>query len=211
MEEKAAFCKSCFEEIHLSYLRNIVEPNAFLCDKCISLLKTKLVLKKINGIIILYLSEYDGIEKQWLMHYKEYGDIELAPCFLLPYLFLVRLYGTKSIFVPVPSKRSRIEKRGFDHLSQMLKASHLPYVSALEMKEEEEQKNRKALMRSKMKQIRLNCNKDLLNGKHVILFDDVFTSGTTFFSSVNALKNSGVKSIRGLILMDNSSKHQQGL
>lgn len=159
----------------------------------------------------MFLSEYDGIEKQWLMHFKEYGDVELAQCFLFSFLPLVRLYGWNSIFVPVPSREERIKQRGFDHLSKILKGSRLNYLNCLKMEDEGEQKNSKAKDRGKKKRISLSVNPKVLQGKNIVLFDDVYTSGTTFSSAVSALKKQGINSIRGLILMNNSDRHQSGL
>lgn len=153
----------------------------------------------------MFLSEYDGIMKTWLMNYKEYGDVELAPCFLAAFRPFLSLFSKNSIFVPCPSGQERIQKRGFDHLSLLLERSSLPYRSVLKKNKESEQKNVRGLDRFRKEEIVLiEEEKTTLKGKNIVLIDDVFTTGNTFLQSVAALQESSPKSIRGVILMDNS-------
>ena len=93
--KKPVYCKSCFKEIKTSYFRNSVELEPFLCDECLSKINPKIVIRKIENIKVMTLSTYDGIMKQWLIDYKEKGDVELAPCLLFlffPYLLSLALY-----------------------------------------------------------------------------------------------------------------------
>jgi competence protein ComFC len=191
------------EEMHLSPVRVLIENKPLLCDECISQLKTKLEVKNINGIKILFLSEYDGIMKTWLMNFKEYGDIELAPCFLSLYLPVVKSLFAGYIFVPLPSSKARIDKRGFAHLPEILKSSGLKYMDILRKSSNEEQKNYKGSKRNLAKNIYVESSMKSLQGKNIVLFDDVMTSGATFEESYHVLLSLKPKKVRGLILMDN--------
>ncbi len=138
------------------------------------------------------------------MNYKERGDVELAPCFLSVFQPFLALFCHRSTFVSCPSSEERIRKRGFDHLSLLLQESGYPYLSALRKDCDVEQKNTRGLARYRNGKITLTeIGKNNLKGKEVVLFDDVFTTGNTFLQSLIALKESGAKSIRGVILMDN--------
>ena len=203
---KEIYCKSCFEAIHLSPIRRAIEKNPLLCDKCISKIEKKLVIRKFEGIPILFLSNYSGIMETWLMNFKEYKDVELAPCFLSIFLPFIRLLFPFHTFVPLPSSKERIEKRGFDHLSMILQASKLPFLSCLEKRSSGEQKNKTFIERRKEKGISLLPNASQLQGKRVVLFDDVLTTGSTFLESLKQIQKIEVKSIHGLILMD----HHEG-
>ena len=200
--KKQIFCKSCFKKIKLSPYRNFIENNPILCDKCISQIKVKLEIKKIFNIPILFISEYDGLLKSMLMNYKEYGDIELAPCFLSLFLPVIKTFSLGYTFIPCPSSKARIEKRGFDHLSTILKSSNLKYENLLIKNSIEEQKNSVGLSRFLDKGISLVENKERDIDKF-ILFDDVFTTGSTFEQSLVQLKKLNPKRIKGMIIMDN--------
>lgn len=199
---KDKICLSCFERIKTNPWRNIVENDCFLCDKCISDIKTKLSIEKCNGIFVLFLGNYDGIMKTWLMNYKEYGDIELAKCFLFLYLPILRFLFRNYIFVPCPSSEKRNQNRGFIHLEEMLKAYRLPYCLALDKTSDEENKERSVSQRNAVSSlIRANSKASLLSGKKIVVFDDVFTTGNTFRYSCQAIEKVHPKKIRGLILM----------
>lgn len=208
--KKPIYCKACMEEIKTSPFRYLFERNPILCDKCISEIKKEMVVRKINGIKTLFLSKYDGIFKRWLMNYKEYSDIELAPCFLYIFLPYIRIYFLNDIFLPLPSSPSRIEKRGFSHLVEILKSSGLNYLDVFYTTEIVQQKEKKGSQRNKDKKISLLASAKELENKKVVLFDDVLTSGATFNQSLQALKDIHVKSIKGLILMDNQDHGKIG-
>lgn len=201
--KKQTYCRVCMNEFKIKPIRGILERNPMICDNCISDIRMKLGIQKIKDINVLFLSEYAGLLKQMLMNYKEYGDIELAPCFLNLFLPIIKLYSMNSIIVPLPSSKTRIEKRGFAHLDQMLKASNLKYINALESKEESEQKENKASQRLKKKNIVLTKESQQIKGKRIILFDDVITSGSTFFQSLKTIQKASPKTVKGIILMNN--------
>ncbi len=201
--EKRIYCKSCMQEIRTSPIRYLLENDVVLCDECISEIKKEMVIKETFGIKCMFLSKYDGIMKSWLMNFKEYGDIELSRCFLYVFLPWIRLYFHDYVFLPLPSSKKRVEKRGFSHLCEILKASHLEFVDALESKASGEQKEKKGSKRNDDKQIHLNGHKIELTNRKIVLFDDVMTSGATFEQSLHALRKIKTKKIKGLILMDN--------
>lgn len=203
---KPVFCRACFKEYYPSPISRLIFKEQWLCDECISKIIKKLEYKKVNDIKTLFLSDYDGILKNWLMNFKEYRDVELAPCFLYVFLPFIRLAFPSSLFVPLPSSNKRIASRGFSHLSLMLKESHLPYKEIFTMEKEEEQKNKFYSERSKVKGISLSCSTDEIQGKRIVLFDDVMTSGSTFLACYELIKNAKVKKISGMILLDNYQK-----
>lgn len=204
--EKHIYCKACMKEMKVSPIRNLLERDPLLCDECISEIIKKLEIRRIFDIPILFLSEYDGYLKSLLMNYKEYGDIELAGCFLYIFQPFIRLMFPNSVFLPLPSSKKRIRKRGFAHLEEMLKASHLNYLSVFERDDDIEQKTQKGSHRFQDKGIYLGKEAEKLKGRHVVLFDDVMTSGSTFRECLKLVSNAKVRKINGLILMDHYNK-----
>lgn len=208
-EEK--YCKSCFQKIKSNPCKELIEREQILCQDCMDKIESNFVRKTIDGIDILFLSNYDGLLKEWLMNFKEYGDIELAPCFLYPFLPYLRLFYSSYLFVPLPSLKRRNEERGFVHLEEMLKASHLPYVSLLEKRGEEEQKEKGTSDRRGSKDIFLREQSMDVTGKKLLLFDDVYTSGGTLKASYNAIKSLPYKKVKALILMATHHKKKIGI
>lgn len=200
---KPIYCKSCMNEVKSSQFRYLSERKLLLCDDCISQIKKKMSIKDVFGIKTMFLSEYDGIMKSWLMNFKEYGDIELAGCFLYVFLPFVKVYFQDYVFLPLPSSKNRIEKRGFSHLPEILRASGLDYLDVFISESLSEQKEKKGSHRNDDRHISLIDLKEKLLGKKVVLFDDVMTSGSTFEQSLHALSCVPLKKVKGLILMDN--------
>jgi predicted amidophosphoribosyltransferase len=124
-------CLSCCQPFTPSPIREILEGTPLLCDECLSKIVIKLEERNTFGFKTLFLSNYDGIYKTWLMNFKEYGDVVLAPCFLATFLPLIRLRFPGRLFIPLPSSPDRVKKRGFAHLDLMLSSSHLPYQACL--------------------------------------------------------------------------------
>lgn len=204
---KPICCRACFKDFNPSFARLLLEKEPLLCDECISNIKKELVIKETFGIKTIFLSTYDGIMKNWLMNFKEYGDIMLAPCFLYIFRPFLKVLFPDDIYVPLPSAKERINKRGFDHLPEMLKASHLPYSLALEKNSDgPEQKTLKSSARFKKKGIALTSEATSLTGKKIVLFDDVMTSGSTFRQSYEEIMKIKPKKVSGLILLDNFNK-----
>ncbi|MFA6829571.1 MAG: phosphoribosyltransferase family protein [Bacilli bacterium] len=195
-------CTSCLQEFSTTPIRGIIEKEPFLCDECISQIKIRLEHHLLFGIDCLFLSEYDGIIKKWLMDYKENLDIELAPCFLFVFLPLLRIKYAGWTFVPLPSNALRVEKRGFNHLEEMLKASKLNYLDCLIKEEMIQQKQLGPSERLSKKNIYLKKGIDL-QGKKIVLFDDVYTSGGTLKNSLSSVIKAHPKEIKALILMNN--------
>jgi predicted amidophosphoribosyltransferase len=204
--KKPIYCKSCFQEIRLSPLRSLTEENPLLCDDCISQIEVRLETVDFAGIKVLMLSSYSGILKTWLMNYKELGDIELAPCFLFLFLPVIRLRFAGYSFVPCPSLPQRSGKRGFRHLPAMLKASSLPFIEALGKTGESEQKDLNGNDRRLRKGIFLTPEAKKVQGRKVVLFDDVLTTGSTLRESLAVLKGANPRKTEAMILMDNSSE-----
>ena len=92
----------------------------------------------------------------------------------------------------------------------MLRSYQFSYLRAFE-KSTDEQKEKLRTERYTDAGIKLIIDPKQLENKKIVLFDDIFTTGNTFKSSVNLLKNVKVKAIKGLILLDNFMIEQRKL
>lgn len=202
---KPTYCKGCLNKFTPSPMRYLIEQNPLICDECIKKITKDIHIEKHYDVKILFLSTYDCVLKDFLMNYKEYGDIELAGCFLYIFLPLIKAYFHNYLFIPLPSSKERIKKRGFSHLNEILKASKLNFDDVLEKESHQEQKNINNADRFRKKGIYLK-NPSSIQNKKIVLFDDVFTSGATFLESLKVVKEANPKTIKGLIIMNNYNK-----
>lgn len=201
--EKPRYCKSCFKEIHTSQLRSFLEEDIIICDECLKQINIRLRYEKIRNIWILFLSTYDNIYKRWLIDYKERFDFELSKLFLIPFKHIVKIYSFNKSIVCCPSSILKIKERGFNHLEEILKSASLKYYSLLQNDSIAIQKEKGIIERREKRSFSIDRSIKVDKDKTIILFDDIMTTGSTFFQSVDALNKAGFKKIRGLILMDN--------
>lgn len=198
-----AFCLNCFRVIKGSPIRKRIEGQSLLCQDCLEEMVKEPRIQRRFKTDILFLSTYDGIRKDRLLRYKEYGDIALRKVFLFYFLPWVRIYSASYIFVPLPSSEKRNLSRGFVHLEERLASDSIPFLSCLGKTDGKEQKEKNAVQRRESKDIVFTGRKEDIQGKKILLFDDVFTTGSTFYQSLMIRKELGAKKVKGLILMDN--------
>ncbi len=204
-EDEEFYCKSCFKPLKISLLRTYFEEKPILCDECTMDTSDYHVLKKFD-MRIRFLNYYDGLMIDWLLKYKEQREVELAPCFLFRYSSMLKMLAKSYVIVPLPSSPAKVEERGFSHLNLMLDSYGIPYADALTKSSDDIQKEAGAADRGKKSTIVLRDEmKDSIYKKKILLFDDVFTTGSTLKASYNVIKEAGAKKIEAFVLMDNSS------
>lgn len=106
----AAYCLNCLKKRRTSPYRLWIEKEPILCDDCLKQIEKDIVWRNHYETDILFLSKYDGLMKDRLMRYKEYGDIALAKAFLFYFLPWIRLYFHGYLIVPLPSSEKKKPK-----------------------------------------------------------------------------------------------------
>ena len=153
--------------------------------------------------------------KEIIAHLKFHGNLSYAP--LLAQTFINSLKHRKNnlpeCIIPVPLHQQRLRERGFNQaleLAQIIsKQLHIPldyslcqrnkatpYQSGLSAKQRKQNlKNAFAMKKSH-------------NYKHVAIFDDVVTTGTTVNELAKELKQSGVETIEVWAIARTSDKNR---
>jgi len=201
-----------------------------LCSDCMHTfvqepLKGIIVVPDLNEpIVIRYHSAapYQGDLRKIIHLVKYEGDQMLAldlPPLLLPALRLSLDAERDNILVPVPLHPDKLRERGFNqcqilarglHLLATISGANLKLAPGLlkrtkytlpqkGLKAEERQANVEGAF----------CSVTRLNGEHIIILDDVLTSGATISTCARVLLQSGASKVSALTLGRASWRNQQ--
>lgn len=163
----------------------------------------------IDGCFIAY--EYSGPIKKLLYIFK-YQPYVYDVHHMLGELFyeaviqkerVMYVLGKQAcIFVPIPLHTKKMKHRGYNHaklLTQQL-AQRLTIPAADVLIRKKETYIQAGLSKEQRKQNMKDAFavKNDINGKTVILIDDIVTTGVTFLEAAKVLKKSGVRKVYGL-------------
>lgn len=147
------------------------------------------------------LFSYDAAFKEWLLMLKGRGDFRLANLFSSNLKTFQKAYAP-ALWVPVPSSPKNYEGRGFHQTEVILKTSHIPYVMALDYKQESQKQalqGRYGRLHRKNPFI-LAPKTQLPLGRQVVLFDDVYTTGATMHSAWQTLEEADYQVVGSVTL-----------
>ncbi len=203
-------CPDCWDK-RVLYSNDICQkcgkpsPQKTICIECTS---TSSPLSKIRS-----LGEYDGILHDFIIALKYYRNIGLAEM-LLPDLRQVieNAQFNFDMIVPVPLNKIRQRQRGYNQvavwgklLSESLKIPLSMHVLKRE-RNTASQVNLSAEKRMKNVLGAFSANPDRINGKNILLLDDVITTGATLNECAAMLKEGGAEQIFALTIARSSIK-----
>ena len=156
-----------------------------------------------HATALLHFSK-KGIVQQ-LMHNLKYRGHEDVGLFLGKWLgeelATLETYRSIDVVIPVPLHRSKLRKRGYNQVTkfgqEIAKALNVEYNESVLRKSEATKtqvfKDRLLRTSTKTSVFELSGNQSL-RGKHILLVDDIITTGATIESCANALLHiDGVK------------------
>lgn len=159
-----------------------------LCERCRQALifKPNIIKKEELKVKSFYI--YNKMFSSLILQYKECMDEALKDIFIYPVRAYLRMRYYKYTLVYVPSSKKNLERRGFNHLVLMFQSLKLNSADILEKIEDISQNNLSIDKRKRMiTNIRLKDGVKV--PKHILLVDDVYTSGSSIYGSYLALKN----------------------
>lgn len=183
------FCKICGKMIETS---NYDDDEAMICNSCLDHPKSFDIARS--------LFQYDNESKKIIMKIKKEADNNTSKiCSQMLIARYINILKDADFIIPVPSHWTRILKRGYNpsniialEISKILKT---PCIYDLKRtKKTDYQKNKTTQERFDTLIDAFSCQADL-NGKSIILVDDVFTTGATLSECSKILKKSGAINI----------------
>lgn len=149
---------------------------------------------KIQELQVHSLFVYNEALSSALRQYKECMDEALAPIFLSPYLKALRRQYAHCVLVGMPSSKNKREERGFNHIELMFSALNLPFLDCLVKTEDIKQAKQSKKDRLKIGEIiALKPEFETRKLEHIILVDDIVTTGSTLLAANQCLQGKANK------------------
>lgn len=146
---------------------------------------------------------YTGIAKEIVTHFKFKGDCELAAVFSNEMRQLTKKTKNPSLIVPIPISTRSLKERGFNQTEVILDAAGIAYSSLLENSyegEKQSKKSRSERLKSPQPFSMKYRAEGKVKSKHLVLVDDVYTTGRTLYHAASILYPYEPASIRSISL-----------
>ena len=185
-------CPSCFRP----------QSNQDICSDCQSWGNDP----KWNGALERNVSvyEYNDAMKDILSTFKFRGDAALASVFEKDFKSSYKA-NFKSIkldaTIPIPLSPERLYERGFNQAKLLADFLLLPQLDVLERTHHEKQSKKSRQERLTSSNVFSISDRSIIEGKNILLIDDIYTTGTTLRHAAKRLKDSGAASIYSLTLI----------
>ena len=180
-----------------------VAPQCFKCQRPSAYYRTCRDCRQQSVLwSVLPASLYTGVIKQCIWQLKFGGAQAIAPTLAqaLPSISIAQ-----PIIVPVPTASSRRRQRSYDQAILLARAvasqRHLPYADVLRRSGHSEQLG--ATRQQRLAQLRsaYRCvDTRTIRGQHIVLVDDVMTTGATLESAAHVLLRAGASRVSAVVI-----------
>lgn len=143
--------------------------------------------------------QYNHFIKDVIARFKFRGDYIIAKVFSEPIRQTIAKLDY-DLLIPIPLSEERLYERGFNQAEALLHASGFPSTSLLTRIHSEKQSKKTRAERIHFPQVFQISAEINLEGKKVILMDDIYTTGSTLRHAAKLLKGAGAKHIQSLTL-----------
>ncbi|MGM9945754.1 MAG: ComF family protein [Lysinibacillus sp.] len=140
---------------------------------------------------------YNEAMKDYLHRYKFMYDVVLAKVFQKQIHDVFK--REQRIVVPIPMHRQKLVERTFSHIDELLIAAKIPYKHLLEKTTIDTQSKKSREERLNTRQLFRAIGK--IDPKHYVVFDDIYTTGTTIEHAKKALLEAGAKTVTSVTLI----------
>lgn len=201
---KNCFIKTLFP-VRCPYCLKVIEKDKYACEKCKSKFpETYRIEYAVGGYKCACVFPYDTIFKKAVLNFKFYNcgayaeqlSVMLVKC-------IESEYKDESFdFITcVPMHKKQLRRRGYNHAEllakECAKLTKIPYADALvKPKQNEPQHSLKASKRRKnVRGVYKATDKKLIEGKSLLIIDDIITTGNTLGECARILMKAGAKKV----------------
>lgn len=194
--EGSLLCIWCREEalpgvMPRCYQCNALSADSRTCQKC----------RRKTPVRHLWVrTEYSDSARQLVHKMKISYSGEAADIIAAELVSLLPFLSPNTLVVPVPTASTRVRMRGYDHAARIARKvaadSGLLFVPALHRTGQVRQVGAKRSVRLQQMQNEFRINPyAAVAGAHIVLVDDVVTTGSTIEAATRTLKAAGAKKI----------------
>ncbi|WP_233713442.1 ComF family protein [Lederbergia citri] len=207
-KKEPALCQKCREKLELikGYLCDIcsrpikeLDPKFVTDHTCLDCIRweqdpqLKSTLDKNFSIFI-----YNDFLKEFIARFKFRGDYELAKAFSKEISSQLK-YLDHDILVSIPLSEERIKERGFNQSEALAREAGFSAFDLLIRTHSEKQSKKSRDERITQKQVfQLKEPTNIIQGKNILLIDDIYTTGSTLRQAAKILKEAGANQVQSL-------------
>lgn len=163
-----------------------------ICDEC----RKKFLESPYENSLYLYNEPM----KKFMQQFKFHKDVRLA--FVFADAIHKRFqYETIDCVVPIPMHKMRQKERTFAHVDELLISAKIPFEHMLEKITMDYQSLKTREERIRSTDIFRLKEGAFVQGRNIVLFDDIETTGTTLEQATHILLNAGAKSVKKITLI----------
>ncbi|MCX2827476.1 ComF family protein [Bacillus pseudomycoides] len=169
-----------------------------LCKDCVRWQEERKFLPIKNRSVYVY----NDWMKEVLAQFKFRGDAELVRIFHAHFVATFRKYFSDChAMIPIPLSKEREYERGFNQAELLASCLPLSFLqTSLSRKDTEKQSEKKRIERLSVANPFYFHKEEMFIGQHLLLIDDVYTTGITVRQVAKCLYDAGARKISSLTL-----------
>lgn len=145
------------------------------------------------------LFHYNEFLKETIAKYKYRGDYALAEVFAF-YLMDCLLQLDYDRITVIPLSDERLKERGFNQAQALLDVSKMECLQLLTRIHTEKQSKKSRQERISLPQVFQVTDAPIIQGKSIVIVDDVYTTGSTLRHAAKALKLAGAAKVQSITI-----------
>lgn len=185
----------------------IINEKIVVCVQCQKEMEAKFIHFKSDRYDALSIYDYNPFIRKLIYQFKGCYDYELCDVFLHDFYRTLKLLYSNRVIIPIPSYKNDDELRGFNHVMEIYNKMGLVVLVILEKTEKHKQAISTVNSRQEVYKYLAIKNQIDLSNKHVLLVDDIYTTGATMKSAITLVEKLNPKSIKVLVVAKTKPKH----